>query len=126
MHCVSVRITPKAKKAESGAVLLPLAGGSAAPTQAAAAPSHAPEQREGFLFRRCRFTAEEGVAPASIWLARPWRDYGLAVFEDCVYGPHIHPLGFDKWNDTHRDETARFFERPPVPGRQVWINRPAP
>lgn len=89
-----------------------------------AAPSHAPEQSEGFLFRRCRFTAEAGVAPATIWLARPWRDYGLSVFEDCVYGPHIHPLGFDKWNDTHRDRTARFFERPPVPGRQSWINRP--
>lgn len=88
-----------------------------------AAPSHAPEQTEGFVFRRCRFTAAAGVAPGTIWLARPWRDYGLSVFEDCVYGPHIHPLGFDKWNDTHRDQTARFFERPPVPGRQPWINR---
>ena len=88
-----------------------------------AAPSHAPEQKKGFLFRRCRFTAEDGVNPATIWLARPWRDYGLSVFEDCQYGPHIHPLGFDKWNDTHRDQTARFFEQPPVPGRQPWINR---
>lgn len=90
-----------------------------------AAPSHALEQTRGFLFRRCRFTAEPGVAPATIWLARPWRDYGLSVFEDCAYGPHIHPLGFDKWNDTHRDETARFYESPAVPGRQPWVNRPA-
>lgn len=86
-----------------------------------AAPAHAPEQEIGFTFRRCRFTAEDEVAPASIWLARPWRDYGLSRFEDCVYGPHIHPLGFDKWNDTDRDKTARFYETPPVPGRQPWV-----
>lgn len=90
-----------------------------------AAPAHAPEQQRGFLFRDCRFTAEAGIRDGSIWLARPWRDYGLSCFENCLYGPHIHPLGFDKWNDTHRDRTARFFERPSVPGRQSWINRRA-
>lgn len=87
----------------------------------AAAPAHALEQTAGFTFRRCRFTAEEGVAPGSIYLARPWRDYGLCVFEDCAYGPHISPLGFDKWNDTHRDQTARFYEAPPVEGRVSWV-----
>ena len=88
-----------------------------------AAPSHGAEQEEGFCFSRCWFTAEAGVAPGSVFLARPWRDHGLASFEDCTYGPHIHPLGFDKWGTTHRDETARFFETPPVPGRAAWINR---
>lgn len=87
----------------------------------AAAPAHALEQAEGFTFRRCRFTAEEGVTPGSIYLARPWRDYGLCVFEDCAYGPHISPLGFDKWNDTHRDQTARFYEEPPAEGRVAWV-----
>ncbi len=87
----------------------------------AAAPAHAIEQAEGFLFRNCRFTAEEGVAPGSVYLARPWRDYGLCVFENCAYGPHISPLGFDKWNDTERDRTARFYERPAVPGRVPWV-----
>lgn len=87
----------------------------------AAAPAHALEQTAGFTFRRCRFTAEEGVTPGSIYLARPWRDYGLCVFEDCAYDAHISPLGFDKWNDTHRDQTARFYEKPPVKGRVSWI-----
>ncbi len=87
----------------------------------AAAPAHAPEQKLGFTFRRCRFTSEEGVTPGSIYLARPWRDYGLCVFEDCAYGPHISPLGFDKWNDTRRDQTARFYEKPPVDGRVAWV-----
>ncbi len=88
-----------------------------------AAPAHELRQSEGFLFRQCRFTCEEGVTPGSIYLARPWRDYGLCVFEDCSYGEHIAPAGFDKWNDTGRDKTARFIERPAVPGRVSWANR---
>lgn len=88
-----------------------------------AAPAHAPEQTEGFTFHACRFTAEDGVAAGSIWLARPWRDYGLCVFDHCIYGPHIAPAGFDKWNDTDRDKTARFYEAPPVPGRVPWVRR---
>lgn len=87
----------------------------------AAAPAHEPRQTRGFLFRDCRFTAEEGVAPGSIYLARPWRDYGLCRFQDCTYGPHIAPAGFDRWNDTHRDRTARFYETPPVAGRVDWV-----
>ena len=86
-----------------------------------AAPAHALEETEGFTFRACRFTAEDGVE--GIYLARPWRDYGLSRFEDCVYGAHIAAEGFDKWNDTERDKTARFYESPVVPGRVAWCNR---
>ena len=89
----------------------------------AAAPAHDLSQTEGFTFRACRFTAAPGVADGSIWLARPWRDYGLCLFDRCAYGPHIAPLGFDKWNDTDRDRTARFYEEPPVPGRVPWVRR---
>lgn len=88
-----------------------------------AAPAHEKIQREGFLFRDCNFTREPGVDAGSIYLARPWRDYGIAAFENCRYGEHIAPEGFDKWNDTRRDLTARFFEAPPVAGRVSWINR---
>ena len=87
----------------------------------AAAPAHSLPQEKGFRFLNCRFTAEAGVAPGSVYLARPWRDYGLCVFQDCSYGDHISPLGFDKWNDTHRDKTARFYEDPPVQGRVEWV-----
>lgn len=89
----------------------------------AAAPAHSQWQESGFRFLRCRFTAEEGVTPGSVYLARPWRDYGLCVFQDCAYGAHISPLGFNKWNDTHRDQTARFYEQPPVRGRVSWVKR---
>lgn len=87
-----------------------------------AAPAHTLQQQKGFLFRNCRFTCEDSVETGSIFLARPWRDYGLAVFENCICGRHISPLGFDKWNDTHRDQTARFREDPPVEGRVPWVN----
>jgi pectinesterase len=89
----------------------------------AAAPAHPLSQTEGFRFRNCSFTAEDCVSPASIFLARPWRDYGLSVFENCSYGPHISPLGFDKWNDTDRDRTARFYETPQIEGRVPWAKR---
>ena len=89
-----------------------------------AAPAHSLSQTEGFLFRNCRFTAEEGVS--GIYLARPWRDYGLARFENCTYGGHIAPSGFDKWEGTDRDRTARFYETPPREGRVPWCNRKEP
>ena len=88
-----------------------------------AAPAHEKCQSGGFRFRDCRLTCEEGVTPGSIYLARPWRDWGISRFENCVYGPHIAAEGFDKWNDTRRDLTARFYETPAVPGRVSWCNR---
>lgn len=86
-----------------------------------AAPAHAQTQPRGFLFQSCRLTAQSGVAPGSVYLARPWRDYGLCEFLDCsIEGDHIAPEGFNKWNDTHRDQTARFYETPLRPGRVPW------
>lgn len=88
-----------------------------------AAPSHEKREEEGMRFRDCRFTCEDGVTPGSIYLARPWRDFGLCRFENCEYGDHIAAAGFDPWNGTRRDLTARFYESPAVPGRVGWINR---
>lgn len=88
-----------------------------------AAPAHSLSQRDGFLFRNCRLTCEDAVAPGSVYLARPWRDYGLVRFENCAMDKHIVPAGFHKWNDTHRDKTARFYESPAPAGRVDWINR---
>lgn len=86
-----------------------------------AAPAHELEQEYGFVFKNCRLTRSEGVADGSIYLARPWRDYGISKFVDCEIGPHISPLGYDKWNDTERDKTARFFETNPPAGRVRWV-----
>lgn len=88
-----------------------------------AAPAHSPEQAAGFCFHCCTLTAEAAVPAGSVYLARPWRDYGLSRFEDCVYGTHICEAGFDPWSGTRRDETARFYEKPAREGRVAWINR---
>ncbi len=88
-----------------------------------AAPAHSPSQKRGFRFRRCRMTRAAGVGDGTVYLARPWRDYGIASFEDCRYDSHICEAGFDKWNGTHRDKTARFFESPAPSGRVSWLNR---
>lgn len=86
-----------------------------------AAPAHSETQDIGFVFRSCRFTGEDKTADGSVFLARPWRDYGKASFIDCSYGSHISGSGFDKWNDTERDKTARFSEYGNVPeGRVQW------
>ncbi|MBQ8772135.1 MAG: pectin esterase [Clostridia bacterium] len=74
------------------------------------APAHAESQQIGMVFYNCNFTKEEGVLEHSIYLARPWRDYGKTSFVNCHYDSHVTPLGFDKWNDTNRDKTARFAE----------------
>ena len=89
----------------------------------AAAPAHSQDQQDGFVFQNCAFTCGNGVAPGSVYLARPWRDYGLCQFLHCTYGPHIAPAGFDKWNDTCRDRTARFYEHPMQDGRVPWAIR---
>lgn len=88
-----------------------------------AAPSHSQNDQSGFSFTKCRFTSDPSVKKHSVFLARPWRDYGKAVFLNCSYGEHIHPLGFDKWGTTDRDKTARFYETPPQPGRVLWTKR---
>ena len=87
----------------------------------AAAPAHALEQEICFVFNNCRFTCEDSLADNSIFLARPWRDYGKCSFINCQYGRHIAKEGFDKWNDTERDKTARFAEYGSIPeGRVPW------
>lgn len=87
----------------------------------AAAPAHSKEQDIGFVFNGCDFTCEEAVTDNSIFLARPWRDYGKCSFINCRYGRHICAEGFDKWNDTERDKTARFYEYGDIPkGRVPW------
>ncbi len=72
-----------------------------------AAPCHSLKQERGYAFINCRFT-DGGADEGSVFLARPWRDFGKCDFINCTPDKHISPLLFDKWNDTCRDKTARF------------------
>lgn len=71
------------------------------------APSHPKELEYGYLFLNCDIKTENNAA---FYLARPWRDYGLAYFINCRYDKGILEEGFNKWNDTNRDKTCRFYE----------------
>ncbi len=72
-----------------------------------AAPCHPLAQKYGFYFIDCALRSE-GAEKGSVYLARPWRDYGKCAFINCSAESHINPLLFDKWNDTERDKSARF------------------
>lgn len=54
-------------------------------------------QRMGYVFYRCRFTAEEAVPAGSVYLGRPWREWAKTVLLGCTLGPHIHPAHWHDW-----------------------------
>jgi pectinesterase len=73
------------------------------------APAHPITTKYGHTFISCEFN-NKGCKDESVYLARPWRDYGKATFINCLIGKHIKKEAFDKWNDTNRDKTCRFEE----------------
>lgn len=84
------------------------------------APSHSLKDDFGYLFYQCQFKKEKGVEKETIYLARPWRDYGKAVFAYCQYEDHISKEGFHDWSNVNRSKTARFEEYPLQEGRVSW------
>ena len=88
-----------------------------------AAPAHAKEMKYGYLFYHCNLTSKNNAD--GTYFARPWRDYGTAAFIDCKIGNHIDEKGFNKWDGTNRDKTARFYEYSPqsnLSNREKWVN----
>ena len=64
----------------------------------------------GYVFVRCKLTADANVKPASVYLGRPWRPYGATAFIDCEMGPHIRPEGWFNWKNPANEKTARYAE----------------
>lgn len=72
------------------------------------APSTEKDEEYGFTINRSLF---KGLSlTPNTYLARPWRDYGKVVIMNSKFENHIYNEGFDKWNDTNRDKTCRFYE----------------
>lgn len=85
-----------------------------------AAPAHHLACDVGFVFNECRLISRD--AP-TVYLARPWRDFGKAVYINCSYQDHIADQGFINWNDTYREKTARFYEFTPEKlSRPKWTH----
>ena len=61
----------------------------------------------GYVFSNCTVTAADSVT--SLYLGRPWRDYGYTLFMNCELPGVICPEGWHHW-EQHREQTARYFE----------------
>lgn len=61
----------------------------------------------GFVFRHCSFTSN--CPPQSVYLGRPWREYGKTRLLACEIGPHIKPEGWHNWLPEN-EATATFAE----------------
>ena len=70
-----------------------------------AAPSHAKDFPYGFVFYKCKLLSK-GALDNSVFLGRPWRDYGTVAFIDCVASSHIKEEGYNNWQKS-REKTAR-------------------
>ncbi len=62
-----------------------------------AAPATPQGATSGFVFSNCHLTADEGVE--NVYLGRPWRPYGQAVYMYCYMDNHIHPEGWRVWHN---------------------------
>ena len=60
----------------------------------------------GFVFHGCSFTASQDVAPDSVYLGRPWREWAQTVLIDCWLGQHIKREGWWDWNKPAAHERA--------------------
>ena len=65
-------------------------------------------QKYGYVFRHCKFIADEGVDNVS--LGRPWKDYARVVYLECELGAHIRPAGWDNWGSAAKEKTAYYAE----------------
>lgn len=74
------------------------------------APATPQDCKYGYVFIDCQLTADADVEKGSVWLSRPWRPYGKAVFIRCDMGRHIHPEGFHNWGKVDNEKTAYYAE----------------
>lgn len=69
-----------------------------------------PDQDSGYVFDRCRVTADAGAR--SIYLGRAWRPYATVIFMRTHLPGSLHPAGWREWRpgQTNTFETAYFAE----------------
>ena len=65
-------------------------------------------QQYGYIFNRCKITLAEGVN--RVYLGRPWRAYSMTLFMNCELPQGILPEGWQNWNNTEHNKTARYME----------------
>ena len=72
------------------------------------AASTTERNRYGYVFRRCRVTAAEGVT--KLYLGRPWKSTARTVWLVCELPAAIRPEGWHNWRDPAREKTSFYAE----------------
>jgi pectinesterase len=72
------------------------------------APSTPKDQKYGYVFIDCKLISD--ADEETVYLGRPWRDYGKVAFIECWMGAHIHRAGWHDWNKAHAHDTVEFVE----------------
>ncbi len=72
------------------------------------APSTPEAEKYGYVFVNCRLTGD--AEPKSVYLGRPWRNFGKAAFINCRMGPHIREEGWHNWDKPESEKTTEFAE----------------
>lgn len=62
----------------------------------------------GFVFDRCRLTADSSVD--GVYLGRPWRDHARTVFLQTEMGRHIIAAGWHNWGRPEAERTSYYAE----------------
>ncbi len=72
---------------------------------------HYADQDSGYVFNRCKLTADPGVT-ANVFLGRPWRPFATVVYLHTEMGDKIDPAGWREWHpgETHSLDTAFYAE----------------
>jgi polygalacturonase len=72
---------------------------------------HYPGEDSGFVFDRCKITADPGLT-SPVFLGRPWRPYATVVFMHTSIDSDIAPAGWREWHpgETHSLDTAYYAE----------------
>lgn len=72
------------------------------------APATDKGKKYGYVFVNCQLT---GAPEATkVYLSRPWRPYGQAVYIQCSLDKHIVPEGWNNWGKKENEKTAFFAE----------------
>ena len=72
------------------------------------APSTPKDVKYGYVMEDCRFCSN--CPDQSVFLGRPWREYGKTVLISCQIGPHIKAEGWNDWGKEKAHETSFFAE----------------
>lgn len=65
-------------------------------------------EKYGYVLINCKLTGD--AQPETVYLGRPWRDYGRTVFINTYMGEHIKPEGWHNWSHPEREQTTFYAE----------------